>query len=271
MTNGGVTNGDSIDHGLTRRQVPRPAGPVRRGARRRLARRTPAALLAVAALGTTLAGCADARVARQVVDSAADPAGPLGDDKLRDVVLAGEDIPGGMTGPTAAPAAAYVESRDEDCDPLARLLSGGVGSADARAHTAASWSVPGSTARTTVVITSFAETGAQRVVDEGLRALDWCYTLARPTAGPGTGSDAAWTEHQPQCVPVPEAGDLSVGLQLSASTASGEDAAPTGYVIVRIEDVLAVFAQSDPTHNTSGMPNPDVVTAQIERIRDALD
>ncbi|WTW95151.1 hypothetical protein OG216_18000 [Streptomycetaceae bacterium NBC_01309] len=253
--------------------------------RRRTARRTPAAFLAVAAMGTVLAGCADARVARQVVDSAADPAGSLGDGELRDVVLAGEDVPGGMTGPADAPAAAFVDARDEDCDPLARLLSGGVGSADVEAYTAASWSLPGSAARTTVVIASFTESGAQRVVDEGLRALDWCYTLARPAVA----TDGGWTEHQPQCVPVPKAGDLSVGLRLGASSTTGQDVdanagsgsgsgsgtasaepAPTGYVIVRIDDVLAVFAQSDPTSETSGMPDPGIVSAQVDRIRDAL-
>lgn len=261
----------------------------RKVTRRRTARRTPAALLAVAAMGTALAGCADARVARQVVDSAADPAGSLGDGELRDVLLAGEHIPGGMTGPADAPAAAFVDARDEDCDPLARLLSGGVGSADVEAYTAASWALPGSAARTTVVIASFAESGAQRVVDEGLRALDWCYTLARPAVA----TDDGWTEHQPQCVPVPKAGDLSVGLRLGSSTTTAADSAaepgsdsdadstagpaaesaepaPTGYVIVRIDDVLAVFAQSDPARETSGMPDPEIVSAQVDRIREAL-
>ncbi|MGW0661443.1 hypothetical protein [Streptodolium elevatio] len=224
------------------------------------------AVLAIAAMGTALVGCAEPRVARQVVDSAADPAGSLRDGELRDVVLAGEDIPGGMTGPSEATEAAFVDARDDDCDPLARLLSGGVGSADVEAYTAASWALPGSAARTTVVIASFVGTGAQRVVDEGLRALDWCYTLARPAVA----SDDGWTEHQPQCVPVPKDGDLSVGLRLGASTTARSAEAPTGYVIVRIDDVLAVFAQSDPARETSGMPSPEIVSAQVERINDAL-
>lgn len=235
------------------------------------ARRAPAALLATAALATALTGCADVRVARQVVDDAADPGDALSHGELRDIVLAGNDVPGGLTGPGDAPGAAAVDARDEDCDPLARLLSAGVGGAGVEAYTAASWAVPGSSARTTVVIASFVEKdGAQRVVDEGLRALDWCYTFARPTAT--AVSDGGWTEHQPQCVPVPEAGDLSVGLLLGSSADAAESAAPaaTGYVIVRVDDVLAVFGQADPAAGSAGMPHPGIVSAQVERIREAL-
>ncbi|UGQ09550.1 hypothetical protein LO772_21755 [Yinghuangia sp. ASG 101] len=217
-------------------------------------------LLSAAALVATLTGCADQRVAGGALDAARAAArGPMSDGELREAVLDGDESPTELSGPEDAPYAAPVVARDPDCEGLARLLSAGLGSPYVRAHATAVWSSPDASARTTLAIASFAKGGAQAVVDEGMGALDRCLTFARAATVGGP-------EQAPQCVPVPEAGDMSLGLVLAApdGTGSAEEAA-TGYVIVRVGDILTVFG-----HQTADglptMPDRKLVEQQVARI-----
>lgn len=196
-----------------------------------------------------LAGCA--RVAERVVADASAGGG------LASVVVAGKDLPGGLSEPRDAPAAAFVDARDDDCDPLARLLSAGVGGPDVVGYTTASWLRPDAGVETTVVIAAYLPGTAQRVIDDGMRALDWCYAFAPASGG---------SFREPQCVAVPAAGDRTLGLRLTDPAGGGA----TGYTVVLVGDVVAVFAQDDPTGTHAAMPDDGLVREQVARIRAEL-
>lgn len=217
-------------------------------------------LLGAAALVAVLAGCADQRVAGSALDAVRSAErGPLTGGELRETVLGGEDLPAGIYGPEDAPNAAPLVARDPDCAGLARLLSAGIGSPSARAFTTVAWSAPDASARTTLAVASFAEGGAQEVVDEGVGALGRCLTFAASATDGAPG-------RAPQCVPAPEAGDMSLGLVLAAPDGSGgAEETATGYVVVRIGDILAVFGHQ-AADGSPALPDPLLVEQQVARI-----
>ncbi|HSA48850.1 MAG TPA: hypothetical protein VLH10_01890 [Yinghuangia sp.] len=218
-------------------------------------------LLTVASLAAALAGCADQRVAKSALDAAHEAErGPLTPGELRSAVLGGDELPPGFQGPEDAPYAAPIVAHDPDCVGLALLLSAGIGGPHVGAYATAAWSVPGESAQTTVAIASFGAGGAQAVVDEGMRALDRCLTFAASEAIGGS-------EQAPQCVPVPAAGDESLGLVLAApdDSEAGQGAA-TGYVIVRVGDILTVFGHRTADGSSAAMPDPLLVEEQVARI-----
>lgn len=218
------------------------------------------ALLGAAVLVATLSGCANQRVAGSALDAARSAKeGPLTPGELREAVLDGDDLPTGLYGPEDAPHAAPIVARDPDCAGLARLLSAGIGGPDVRAFTTALWSAPDASARTTLAVASFAEGGAQAVVDAGMGALERCLTFAR-------SASVDEPEQSPQCVPAPDTGDMSLGLVLAApdSAGSAQDAA-TGYVIVRVGDILAVFGHQT-ADGSAALPDRELVAQQVARI-----
>ncbi|MGW0665403.1 hypothetical protein [Streptodolium elevatio] len=191
-------------------------------------------------------------------------ASSLSESELRDLVLDGASLPAGLEAPTAAPPIAIRRAYEDRCQPLAAMLSGGVGDERIRGHTTAAWSGGGDIAYTIVVIGTFPGGEAQSVIDAGLRALDECgsYADMGPTGVP------AW--HRPERVQVPPAGDFSVGVRL-ALPQMPESRSATGHVIVRVGDVLIAFHHFDPIGQTPPMPTPELVAAQVAHVQEVLN
>ncbi|MCF2526964.1 hypothetical protein [Yinghuangia soli] len=205
-------------------------------------------------------------------------------EQLRALVLEGGDLPARLKGPTDAPPVALSQAYEQHCRPLGQLLSGGAGHPRCLGYVAAAWSGGGDIAYTTVVIGSFPDGEAQKVIDEGLRVLEHCRAYARVTmalspfaaAGPlhmlaPAGSDdddvvgvPSW--YEPERVEVPSAGDFSAGIRLGIP-GRPESRSALGHMLVRVGDFLLAFLHFDPLGQTRPMPADDLVNAQIARIR----
>lgn len=191
-----------------------------------------------------------------------DPAAAPAAERLRQALVTTADIAAtGLTVAESSTGADAVPAADNAaCQPVLDLLSARAAGTPASGLVAATATNPPKTAElTAIVLVSYPNGDAQKIMDRGIAALASCPTFTGPIAGGGKAEYAATN------VQASSYGDQSATVKL-VTTSQGESITAQ-YIVARVGGTLVDVVLADTKGGPGGLPASTLVAKQIDKVK----
>ncbi|MYW05720.1 hypothetical protein [Streptomyces sp. SID3343] len=180
-------------------------------------------------------------------------------EQLDGAVLTTADLPAGSSVEALPTGGAEPVAEKAACRPMMDLVTINAGTVKPHAHKSITYSLASASKGTNAaVIASFAPGQAQRILSDGIAAIDACSSFT----GAKDGVTVTYTVSSRSD---PHLGDESVSLRLD--TAVGGQSIPSGYTIVRVGNVVTEFVYVEVSSRAFALPDQSVVRKQVDKLK----